>query len=411
MIAVNRAERLTLALSFAYFLLLLASYYLLRPVRDGLISGLGTDQVKFLSVVVLISMLAITPLYGALMARFPRAKLLPAIYAFFVVNLLVFAVVFAVPQYSAWATRGFYVWVTIFNMFVVSVFWSVMADIWREEQGRRLFGVIAAGGSLGGLLGPSLAQVFAQRLGHSGLTVIAALLLCGAIVCLLLLGRIARPDAIKKGPSTQAFGGSSWQGIILVLRSPFLLGIAALVIIGSVVAMFAYIETGRLVKELVATPEARTAFFARIDFWTNVVALILQAIVTGLLTKRFGIVAPLVGLAVVSCVSFVALALSPLLFVLAITNVARRASEFGMGKPGRDMLYTVTTPEEKYLAKNVIDTVIYRSGDVLGSWLHTGLIAIGLTLVGISWLAAAALIGAIFVALAVVRGYRTRGGR
>lgn len=409
--ALRPGEAPLLALSFTYFLLLLASYYILRPVRDSLIAGLGTDEVKVLSIAILIVMAAIAPVFGYLMSRFARRALLPIVYGFFAINLVAFAAVFASPELTAWATRIFYVWIMVFSLFVVSVFWSFMADIWREEQGRRLFGFIAAGGSVGGLLGPSLAQTLAQHIGHSGLALIAAAMLSGAIVCLVALGRRVHNDTQASRQPSQAFGGSSWQGILLVLRSPFLLGIAGLVVIGSVVAMFAYIETGKLAKELIDTPEARTTFFARVDLWTNISALVLQAIVTGLLTSRFGIAAPLLGLVLVVLISFVMLALSPLLGMLAITNVMRRACEYGMGKPGRDMLYTVATPQEKYLAKNVIDTVIYRGGDVLGSWLHAGLIAVGLTLVGVSWVAVVFMMGATAIAFSVVRGYHARGGK
>lgn len=399
-----------LIVSFFYFFFLLGSYYILRPVRDSLVSGLGTDEVKFLSIFVFFAMLAVAPLFGALMTRFPRRKLLPVIYAFFAINLLLFAPAFSSPQALANATRLFYVWITVFNMFVVSVFWSVMADIWTESQGRRFFGVIAAGGSAGGLCGSYIAQLLVQQLGNQGLTVLAACILGCTVACLLYLNKHRAVDR-GNAQAEAAFTGSSWQGIVLVARSPFLLGIAALVTIGAGAAMFAYIETGKLAKELLTTPEARTIFFARIDLWTNIAALIFQLLVVGLLTSRFGIVAPLVGLAIIGCLSFGALALSPFLMTLGTANVARRAAEFGLGKPGRDMLYTVTTPQEKYLAKNVIDTVIARGADVLGGWSHGVLSAIGLTLVGISWVAATAMAFAMFIALRVVRGYRARGGK
>lgn len=379
-------------------------------MRDGLVAGTGVEQIKFLSVVVLAAMLALTPVFGALMARVPRYKLLPSIYAFAVANLLVFALAFSRPEYTLWSTRVFYVWVTVFNLFVISVFWSFMADIWNEDQGRRLFGVIAAGGSLGGLMGPLLAQNFAARFGNSGLSVIAAALLGGALVCLLLLGRIARRAPAKDVQMTKAFGGSSWQGVLLVLRSPFLLGIASLVIMGSIVAMFAYIELGRLAREAFHTPESRTAFFARFDFWTNISALILQALVVGLVTTRWGVKIPLMGLTLIGCISFIPVALSPVLMTLAVTNVIRRAAEYGLGKPIRDMLYTVSSPQEKYLAKNVIDTVIYRGADAIGSWAHTFLLALGFTLAGLGWMAAAVMGTTVFIAAAVARGYKNRGG-
>jgi AAA family ATP:ADP antiporter len=306
----------------------------------------------------------------------------------------------------------------VFNFFVVSLFWSFMADVWNEEQGRRLFGFIAAGGSVGGIIGPKLAKHLAQPIGNSGLLIIATVLFAGALICLAALARQRHSAAIATqsahsitSQAGEAFGGSSLQSLKLVLRSPFLLGIAALVCITSVVAQFAYIETGRLAKQIYTTQADVTMFYADIDYWTNIVALTFQAIVVGLLTSRFGIKAPLLGLPIIGGLSFVALAVAPAIGVLAVTNVIRRASEYGLGKPGRDMLYTVTTPREKYLAKNVIDTLIYRSSDTLGNWLHSALIALGLSLVGLSWTAAGILVGSAFIAFATVRGYHNRGGK
>lgn len=409
--AVRSGEAPALALSFLYFLLLLAAYYVLRPVRDSLVAGLGTEEIKYLVIAVFIGMLAITPVFGLLMTRIPRQRLLPAIYAFFVVNLLLFALAFATPNLGAWPARVFYVWLTVFNMFVVSVFWSFMADIWNEEQGRRLFGVIAAGGSAGGLLGPALAQLLVEHIGNSGMMLFAAVLLSGTVVCLVSLGQLNKSVAQHKTQTPQAISGSAWQGFILVLRSPFLLGIATLVVIGTLIAQFFYAESARLAKEAFDTPEARTIFFARLDLWTNVIALVLQASIVGILTSRFGIVAPLVGLSVVGFVAFGALAFSPLLLTLGVANIARRSAEFGLGKPARDMLYTVATPQEKYLAKNVIDTVILRGGDMIGGWTYSALTTIGIGLAGLGSIAAATMVGTLFIALAIARGYHTRGGK
>jgi AAA family ATP:ADP antiporter len=416
--ALRPGEAKTLILSFCYFLLLLASYYILRPVRDGSVALLGTDELKYLNLIVLVAMLILTPIFGRLMSQIPRAQLLPRIYVFAIANLLAFAFALANPAWLAMITRVFFVWVMVYNMFVISVFWSFMADIWNEEQGRRLFGFIAAGGSVGGILGPAVAKYLAQPIGNSGLVLIAAALLAAALICLVAMARLlhAAPVVAQAAHSTTAqgskpFGGSSLQSIKLVLRSPFLLGIAALVCISSVVAQFAYVETGRLAKQLYTTQHEVTMFYADIDLWTNIVTLIFQAVVVGLLTSRFGIKAPLLGLAIISGFSFVAVAMSPVLGMLAATNVIRRASEYGLGKPGRDMLYTVTTPQEKYLAKNVIDTLIYRGSDSLGNWLHSAFIALGLSLVGLSWAAVALLGGSVVIALATVRGYYARGGK
>jgi AAA family ATP:ADP antiporter len=372
---------------------------------------------KYLNLVVLGVMLILTPIFGRLMSSIPRAQLLPRIYLFAIVNLLAFVFALANPAWLAITTRVFFVWVMVFNMFVISVFWSFMADIWNEEQGRRLFGFIAAGGSVGGLIGPKLAKFLAQPIGNSGLVLVAAALLAGAWCCLFVLARRSAASIATQSvrstiaTDTKAFGGSSLQSIQLVLRSPFLLGIAALVCISSVVAQFAYVETGRLAKVIYTTQHEITMFYADIDFWTNAVTLVFQAVVVGLLTSRFGIRAPLVGMSIIGGLSFVAIAISPGLGMLAATNVVRRASEYGLGKPGRDMLYTVTTPQEKYLAKNVIDTLVYRGSDSLGNWLHSAIIALGLSLVGLSWTAVALSAGSVLIALATVRGYTGRGGK
>jgi len=408
---VRRGEWPALVLSFVFFFLLLASYYTVRSIRDSLAAGLGTKEIRSLVTVVFFVMLAVTPLFGSLMTHVPRRKLLPWLYAFFVSNLLLFSIAFAIFASSAWPARVFYVWLMVFNFFVVSVFWSFMADIWREEQGRRLFGAIAAGGSVGGLVGPFLTQIWVGRIGNAGVTALAAILLSGTVWCLLRLRTMSSHEEPAMVAKQTAFSGSVWQGFLLVLRSPFLLGIAALVLIGTITAQFGYSETARLAKESFSTPEARTAFFANLDFWTNALALVLQALVVGLLTARFGVVTPLVGLATIGFFAYGALALSPLLSTLAISNIARRSGEFGLGKPARDMLYTVATPQEKYLAKNVIDTVLSRGGDVVAVWIYSGLALLGVGLAGLGAIAAAAMIGAVLVALAVVRGYRGRGGK
>jgi ATP:ADP antiporter, AAA family len=409
----HRGETWALALSFLYFLLLLASYYILRPVRDGLVALLGTDELKYLNLVVLLVMAILTPIFATLMARVPRTKLLPAIYLFAIANLLAFAFVFENAAWLDMGTRVFFVWIMVFNMFVIAVFWSFMADIWNEEQARRLFGLIAAGGSAGGLIGPMLAQRLAAPIGNSGLILTAAILLAGAMICLIALARrvLSQPGTRTNSSELAAFGGSSLQSVKLVARSPFLLGIAGLVCVGAVVAQFAYVETGRLARSLYATQHELTIYFARIDFWTNAVTLCLQAAVVGLLTSRFGIKAPLTGLAIVGCISFIPVALMPTLGMLSVTNVIRRAAEYGLGKPGRDMLYTVATPQEKYLAKNVIDTLVYRGSDSLGNWLHSALLVLGFSLVGLSWVAVLLMGASIVIAMAVARGYYARGGK
>jgi ATP:ADP antiporter, AAA family len=416
---VRAGEWPALVLSFLFFFLLLAAYYTIRSIRDSLVSGLGTAELRSLVTAVFFVMLTATPIFGALMTRVPRRRLLPWLFAFFAVNLAAFATAFATLPSSPWPARIFYVWILVFNFFSVSVFWSFMADIWREEQGRRLFGMIAAGGSIGGLVGPALTQTSVAEIGNAGVTAIAAVLLSGTVACLLALRSIA-PTQLASSDSASAataivkeaaFSGSVWQGFILVLKSPFLLGIASLVLIGTTTAQFFYSDMARLAKESFESPEARTVFYANLDFWTNAISVVLQALVVGFLTTRFGVALPLVGLAAVGFLAYGSLAISPLLGTLAISTVARRSGEFGLGKPARDMLYTVATPQEKYLAKNVIDTVLSRGGDFVAVWIYSALTFFGIGLAGLGAIAATAMIGAVVIALAIVRGYRKRGGK
>ncbi len=406
-------ERRRLILSFAYFGLLLASYYLVRPVRDALAAGLGPDAIKYLATAVFVTMAFAVPVFGWLVSRVPRTRLLPGIYGFFALNLVAFSVAFHVAPCDHWIARAFYVWTTVFSLFVVSVFWSFMADLWTEEQGRRLFGVIAAGGSLGGLLGPLAARALAADLGESGLALVAALLLAAALVVVFALLR----DAGARGATDTArlgfdepVGGELLAGLTGLARSPYVAGIATLVACGSLLGMLVYIELARAAATGFASGAARTAFYAQRDLWVNGIAFGLQLLAIGPLAQRLGVRSVLCAAAVVVACAFGGLAALPLAGTLVGVNVLLRVTEFGIGKPARDMLYTVVDTESRYKAKNVIDTVVYRASDALSGWLHAGLVALGLGLAGIAAAGAAVALGLGVVAYAVGSGYRRRGG-
>jgi AAA family ATP:ADP antiporter len=337
--------------------------------------------------------------------------LVPAVYAFFVLNLLGFAVLFAARPQDPNVARVFYVWVTVFNMFVVSVFWSFMADIWREEQGRRLFGVIAAGGSLGGLIGPVLTRALVGDIGISGIAVLSAVCLAGTLFAILGLERTVRgTEVLSRAKIDEPIGGAILAGLTRLVRSPFLLGIAGIVAIGALLGMFVYIEMARLVAAEYATPEARTEFYSQRDLWVNGLALVFQFLIVGRLTTWFGVRTTLAATALLSLVAFVGLGLAPALATLVLVNVVQRAAEFGVGKPSRDMLYTVVDPETKYKVKNVIDTVVYRGSDMASGWAHGAVAALGVGLVGFAWLSAVLAVGLVAIAWAVGTGYRKRGG-
>ena len=408
LLGVEPGEGARLLVSFLAFFLLLTAYYMVRPVRDSLAAGLPKGEIQQLALIVFVVMLGVVPLFGALVARLRRRVLVPLSYAFFILNLLVFAWVFLDQSGLLWAGRVFYIWITVFNLFVVSVFWSFMTDTWNREQSGRLFGIVAAGGSVGGLAGPVLTTGIVERLGLSGVTLVAAVLLCGVLACILWLVRATRDSALT--PDEAPVGGGLLAGLTLLLRTPFLLGIAALVLLSSVAGMIAYNEIARIVKETYATPEARTVFFSTWDFIINLTALVL-AFLFSKVSRRLGVSGTLVFCALLGAVSFIFVVFIPTLLMLAQSNCARRAVEFGMFKPARDSLYGVADAESRYKAKNAIDTAVYRGGDVLGAQLHGLLAGAGMGLAQLGIVAAAVAGTMAAVAYATGRGYVARGGR
>ena len=368
--------------SFAYFFCVLASYYLLRPVRDALAAERGTEQLPWLFTGTFVAMLGAVPVFGALSARFPRRTLLPAVYAFFIACILV---LFAVLRRSPppWAPAVFFVWISVFNLFVVSVFWSFMADLWREEQARRLFGFISAGGSAGALLGPALATILAPRLGPENLLPVAATVLAGALVCIAQLRRRA-PTAETAADDATPVGGGPLGGIVLVARSRYLLAICLFMAIATTLSTFVYFQQAQIVRRAYADTGARTAVFALMDLAVNALTITMQLFLTAPLITRGGLGRTLPVLPALSLVGFVALAAAPVAAVLVPFQIARRAAQYAITGPAREVLFTVTTREEKYKAKNLIDTVVYRGGDALSGWAFSGLAALGLGLSGIA---------------------------
>lgn len=405
-------ETRAVAISCASFMLLLACYYILRPVRDALTASLGAGSIKYLSSAVFLVMLAIVPVFGWLATRVPRPRLVPGLFAFFIVNLGVFA--WAFGRYvgdgtmDAWWARCFYVWVTVFNMFAVSVFWSRMAEVWSEPQGRRYFGLISAGGSLGGILGPLIARALAADIAIAGLVWVSAALLGGALAGLTLLTRgAAATDAQRRGESR---AGAVLDGLWLIARTPFLAGIAALVALGSFLGMVVYVEMARLAATAYPGAVARTAFYSTRDLWVNAGSFVLQLLLVGQITRRVGVGAALLSAAALGLAVFVALGLDPTFATLTGASVVLRCTEFGLGKPGRDMLYTVVSPAAKYQSKNVIDTSVYRGSDMASGWIQALIGRFGVSLGGWGWIGAGTSIVLAVVAASVGRGYRRRGG-
>ncbi|MEO7726000.1 MAG: MFS transporter, partial [Burkholderiales bacterium] len=391
-VAVRPGEARALLWSFAYFFCLLAGYYVLRPVRDEMGLASGIKNLPWLFTATFVVMLAVLPVYGALVARLERRRFIPLVYHFFVVNILIFWILLTQSIALAVTAQVFFVWISVFNLFAVSVFWSFMADLYAAEQGKRLYGFIAAGGSAGALLGPALAAGLAEAIGRANLLIIAGLLLELAVFCAMRLETAAA--GLKKETAVAATGGDTRgtgklggnviAGVVQIVRSPYLLGIAAWVAMLSLAGTFLYFQQANIVAALTDDPNKRIAIFARIDLAVILLTLIVQFIATGKLIKRFGAGPAAALLPLVFAAGFIALWATPMLWVVIAFQAVQRATNFALSNPAREVLFTVVAREEKYKAKYVIDNVVFRGSDALFGWLFAALRGLGLELATIS---------------------------
>lgn len=396
LIPVKPGEGAVLLRSAAYFFFLLLGYYLIRPVREAMGIERGYDRLPWLMTGTLIAMALVNPVFAMLVSRFPRRVFIPATYRFFAVNLLLFyTLLLIVPKGSvAYVGYAFYIWVSVYNLFVVAVFWGFMADTFTLEQGKRLFGAIGIGGTLGGIAGPLAAEALVHRFGQPLLLLLSAGCLEAATRFMLAVargqGRSAGPVA-RREPSASAL-----EGLRLIAVSPYLQLICVFMLLLTVLATFLYVEQGRIVEAAVPDRAARTALFARIDLWVNTLTLLTQALLTAWIIRWIGIVGALAILPMVAVAGFSALIASPTLAVVVAFQVARRGLNYGVTRPTREVLFTVLGPDEKYKAKTFIDTFIYRVGDAsagwLAVWLGTAAAMVAIP-ISISWLAWGAALG------------------
>ena len=383
-----RPEELrALLLSFAYFFSLLCGYYILRPLREEMGIAGGVQALHWVFTATFIAMLAAVPLFGWITTRFPRRIFLPTVYLFFIANLLLFFGAFQIEALQVWTARAFFVWISVFNLFVVSVFWSFMVDLYSDEQGRRLFGFIAAGGSLGAIVGPALTALLAVPLGPVNLLPVSAVFLAATLLCIRGLLKLERADATGSARK-QPLGGGVLEGLTSLARSRYLFGIALFVIGLTVVATFVYFAQARIVAQSLLEAGERTRFFAGIDLAVNVIAVSVQMFVTGRLMRWVGLTPVLVLMPIVAVGGLVLLGALPLLGVLAGFQVLRRAGDYALTRPAREVLFTVLAPSEKYKTKNVIDTLVYRAGDAIGAWLFAALAAFGFGLSALAYVGA-----------------------
>ena len=411
---IRQGEGAPLFLSGFYYFLLLCAYYIIRPIRDDMGAEGGVENLAWLFTGTLVGMMILHPIYSAIVSRMPRRQFIAVVYRFFMVQLLVFYALFQVLEgvSEVWAGRVFFIWTSVFNLFVISVFWSLVNDVFRPSQSKRLFGVIAVGGTAGALTGSAITSVLAAGLGAITLLLVSAVLLEVAarvsrylsdVEQTLAMAAIA-DEALKKdtdikdlevpeesmvrdqvnAKQTEVIGGGMFDGVRHVMSSPYLLGIAALMLLFTVVSTYLYFMQIAIVTEAVGDDrDARTQLFANRDLIVNAITLIVQMFLTGRILRWLGIGISLALLPVISFVGFGLLAVAPVLMVVIGFDVLRRAGNFAIQRPARESLYTVVSRTDKYKAKNFNDTFVYRVGDQLGAWSYTAMMYFGLGLTGL----------------------------
>ncbi|MBM4186205.1 MAG: MFS transporter [Gemmatimonadetes bacterium] len=412
----------SLALACGYFFCLLASWFIMRPIREQFGVAGGTVNLPWLYTGTLVATLAVHPLFAALVARWPRRVFITVSYRFFLLNILVFFGLFRViPEANTvWLGRVFFVWTSVFNLFVTSVFWAFMVDVFRTDQAKRLFGFIGIGGTVGGIAGSALTAWLARPIGPTQLLLVSAVLLELAVQCVRRLNQVHQPEA-GAGPSTRAgdepvIGGTSLAGVWHVLRSPYLINICLFMLLFTIGSTVLYFQQAQLAERHFTDRAAQTAFFANLDLAVQVLTGLTQAFLTGRLIKHFGLTFTLALLPAISVLGFLTMSAAPVaasFAVFVVFQVIRRAGEYSYARPAREVLYTVLSREDKYKAKHLIDTFVYRGGDQIGIWSMRGMTALGLGLTGTAVVAIP--LSALWLGIAVWLGRRhhtiAAGGR
>ena len=414
-INIREGEGPALFLSGFYYFILLCAYYILRPIRDDMGAAGGVENLAWLFLGTLIGMMILHPIYAAMVSRMTRRRFISVVYRFFAAQLVVFYLLFVALEgvSEIWAGRIFFIWSSIFNLFVVSVFWSLVNDVFRPSQSKRLFGVIAVGGTIGALTGSAITSLLAGVLGGMTLLLVSAALLEAAIWVSrylndheqqLAMAALAdesekkdkdiadldTPDAKDvrqeiERKQTEVIGGGMLEGVMHVARSPYLLGIASFMLLFTIVSTYLYFQQIAIVNEVLGDDRtARTQLFANRDLVVNAITLVVQIFLTGRILRWLGIGLSLALLPVISFVGFGILAVAPILAVVILFDILRRAGNFAIQRPARESLYTVVSRTDKYKAKNFNDTFVYRVGDQIGAWSYTAMMYFGLSLSGLA---------------------------
>jgi AAA family ATP:ADP antiporter len=382
LVRIEHGEWPRLAIAFAYFFFLLGGYFMLRPIR-GTVAANNSEILHLLYTGTFLTMLAIVPVFGFLVSRFRRGQFIPAIYLFFLFNLVLFIMGFRDEDTPLWMQRTFYIWLSVFNLFVVSIFWSFMADIFQPGQAQRLFGFIMAGGSLGAMAGSWVTTALVLDFGSRKMMMVAAVCLLIATVLAIVLGRYTRRQHHNR--PTAVIGGSIWEGAVHVFRSEYLLYACLLMLLHNLTSTFLYNGLAVLVSDQIAGFDERTHFFGIIDLVVQGIAFVFQFLVTSRLVTSLGMSRTLVMVPMMLAGGFIILGSAMGLVLFAAIQVAQRSMNYGVLGPAKEMLFTVVNRETKYKSKNFIDTVVYRGSDVTASWIFKGLTSAGLSLSQITW--------------------------
>jgi AAA family ATP:ADP antiporter len=398
-VAVRPEEVRAVGWCWLYIFAVLSSYYILRPIRDQMGVAGGVNNLPWLFTGTLAGMVLLNLPFAYLVKKLPRSRFIPLTYRFFALNIVLFAITLRVvsPEQEIWVGRIFFIWASVYNLFVVSVFWQLNVDLFSPEQGKRLFGFIAAGATIGAIVGSAVTASLARYVSPTMLMVGAALLL---EVAVFSVGRLARlSPVLHHRPGDQAaasadekpVGGSVLAGITHAFRSPYLLAVSAFLLLYAVTSTFVYFQQAAIVSHSFTDRGAQTSFFASIDLGVNSLALLFQLFFTGRLIVLLGVALALALLPALTMLGFAALALTPSLGVIAAFQIIRRAADYAIARPTREVIYTVVSREDRYKTKGFIDTFVYRLGDQVGAWAMAPLNGVGARAASLVAIAVAAL--------------------
>ena len=372
---VKEKEVKAVIFSFLFVVVLMSAYYILRPVRDAMASDWTDAEVSWLWTLNFFISTAIVALYGVMVSKFRFRLLVPTMYGIFAISFIIFYALGSVFEDRTVIDKSFYVWVSVFSLFHISVFWTFMSELFSKEQSGRLFGIIAVGASVGGLIGPSITAFFSVSLGTDNLMLIASMMLFIPIPIIFYLQSLKAKElnnqALDIPISNQSIGGNPLAGFKIFFSNPYLLSIGLFIFLYTGISSFVYFELKNLLSDF-SRPE-RSVIWAQMDLAVNILAISTGLFATSRIVTKFGMPVTIAMVPIMICIGLLVLAISPLLGVVVVLQVIRRAGNYAVTRPAREMLFTLVNQETRFKAKPVIDIVAYRGGDMLTAWLFTGL--------------------------------------